>query len=487
MLHEENRAYLKAEERMNEKLRNLVSVIAGAAVCAKGMAAENRPDAMTALNQAAKPALEQVQTVAPSVAAQANPAVVSGLDLQVSGTRVLVQPGRIRLDGKVVEVPRATSLDIAPAEQAQVIDEPYQLSPDRPNQWRTGTHLTGCNSRSTVLPGSLVPGSVQVKLKDGTVMEKDKDYLIDEHWCVLGIAPGGRITTSSQVLISYKVAQMRLDAIEVNASGEVTLRKGTPKKNSPLPPAATSSTVRLAHVFMPYLGGTVEPWQVFVIGAPYAEPDAAESARRAAQVAKTLGKLRRGEKVTVVTWGDSVTCGCDASKPELGFPQLFASRLAERFPSAKVKYVNAGIGGTSTIDRLPGLDKDVLSAAPDLVVVEYVNDMGLPLDVVKKNYEVLISRIRAAGAEVVVIAPHFTWPEWMGHPHSRGGETRPAVGVIREVAKAADCAFADVSSRWAHLEKEGIPYLTYLDSGINHPDDRGHELFVTELMTFFPK
>jgi hypothetical protein len=46
-------------------------------------------------------------------------------------------------------------------------------------------------------------------------------------------------------------------------------------------------------------------------------------------------------------------------------------------------------------------------------------------------------------------------------------------------------ALADASLRWGHLLQEGIPYPTLLANSINHPDDRGHQLFALSLMELF--
>jgi lysophospholipase L1-like esterase len=86
----------------------------------------------------------------------------------------------------------------------------------------------------------------------------------------------------------------------------------------------------------------VQPWQVFEIGKPFDEPNDSEMQRRAGYVPKTLAKLRGGEPVTIVTWGDSVTAGGDVSSPEKMFAQLFPARLRERFPKSKITHVNAG-------------------------------------------------------------------------------------------------------------------------------------------------
>jgi len=45
---------------------------------------------------------------------------------------------------------------------------------------------------------------------------------------------------------------------------------------------------------------------------------------------------------------------------------------------------------------------------------------------------------------------------------------------------------ADAARRWEHLWIEGQPYITWLYNAINHPDDRGHRLFVEELQKFLP-
>jgi lysophospholipase L1-like esterase len=415
-----------------------------------------------------------------------NPFVIGGLEVETTGLRVIVHPGSCRIGDLSVAVKEKSEFQIEPAAFTPVNDEAVTLSSDPPNTWAAGTHLSGCMSRSTVLPGCLVPGSVVVRSPDGTVMEKGRDFLLDEHWAVLSRTTAGRIGAESRSLISYKVGLMRLDALEVDAAGKVSLTAGHSKKNSPLPPEATTGSMRLAHLFMPYGATSVETWQVFPIGPAFPEPDAHESTQRTALVPKTLKKLRAGNEVTIVAWGDSVTCGCDASRPELAFPERFVSLLGERFPDAKIKLVNAGIGGSNTSGRLPTFGKEVLSFHPDLVVIEFVNDMGLPLDTIKANFANAIAAIRGAGAEAVILTPHFVMPEWMGHSCSRGKDNRPGVAALRNIAATHKVALADAAARWEHLELEGIPYVTYLDSGINHPDDRGHDLFVKELLTFFP-
>ncbi|MCX7600283.1 MAG: SGNH/GDSL hydrolase family protein [Armatimonadetes bacterium] len=171
----------------------------------------------------------------------------------------------------------------------------------------------------------------------------------------------------------------------------------------------------------------------------------------------------------------------------MAFPWSFARALREKYPQASVKLVNAGIGGTSTAGRLANFDAEVLAHRPDLVTIEFVNDCGLPAETLLNNWRQAIQRTKATGADVIVVTPHLVMPPWMGWTYEDMWrlDNREAVELMRQVARETGAGLADVSRRWDHLCQEGPSCVTLLWNGINHPDNRGHELFVRELMTFF--
>jgi len=120
-----------------------------------------------------------------------------------------------------------------------------------------------------------------------------------------------------------------------------------------------------------------------------------------------------------------------------------------------------------------------------LVTIEFVNDSGMTPQQVDLVYADILRRLRRVGAEVIFITPHFTMPRMMKMKSLREPDRRPYVLALRAFADRRNVAVADASSRWAHLWKEGIPYVTLLRNGINHPDDQGHALFADELMKCF--
>jgi hypothetical protein len=67
----------------------------------------------------------------------------------------------------------------------------------------------------------------------------------------------------------------------------------------------------------------------------------------------------------------------------------------------------------------------------------------------------------------------------------RTTDPRPYVQFLYEFAEQHHLGIADASGRWAHLWKEGIPYITLLDNSFNHPDDQGHRFFAEEILKNF--
>lgn len=415
-----------------------------------------------------------------------NPSVIEGLDIVCQERAVKITTGQCRIGGKTVRV-EETELAIDPSESVSVDNEWHEIADDPPKQWRGGTRLIAGRQPFRVMPGQLKPNSLLIQAdatRTAACYERDRDYLLDEYWGALCRLPKGRIKPKQRVAISYVYGRRRVDRIEITPDGKVALRRGTPSIDCPAMPPKTPGALTLATLYRPYHAWSVRTEDVFVV-------DEVKAAERPTPdrvpVAKTLAKLRAGKPVTIVCWGDSVTVGGDASAPAKRYVDLFGSRLRERFGDGKITVINAGIGGTSTNNRLKDYAKEVLAHKPDLITVEYVNDMAMPVERLRANWRSAIAQARQIGAEFVIITPHYVTPLWMGKEHSRGPEVRANCLALRKLAAEEKVGLADAARRWELLEFEGVPYEILLKNGINHPDDRGHALFVDELMRLLPK
>jgi lysophospholipase L1-like esterase len=379
-----------------------------------------------------------------------------------------------------------------------VTAEALKLSTDKPAGWAKGTRLHACNARDVNASGSLVPGSLEIRrAKDGELLKAGEDYLVDEQWGHVGLGPKSSVTPNDTVFASYRYSLLRLDTVQVSPAGKVTLKAGEPHISAPVPPEPDAGCVAIAHVFVPYVASQVSADDIYPITET---AEQAITASTPGRIPKTLAKLKAGQPVTIVCWGDSVTAGGNASAPEKRYVDVFAAGLRTRFPSATIDVQNISAGGSNSRQWLdpekfpyrglhgaenPARFENVLKGKPDLVTIEFVNDASMNAVQVEETYSEILKRFAPGGTEVILITPHFTMWRMMGFTNMREPEKRPYVLALRDFANKHHIALADASARWEHLAKEGLPYLTLLHNTINHPDDRGHLLFAQELWKCF--
>jgi acyl-CoA thioesterase-1 len=103
----------------------------------------------------------------------------------------------------------------------------------------------------------------------------------------------------------------------------------------------------------------------------------------------------------VVVLGDSLTAGLGVA-PDEAYPARLESRL--RREGFAYRVVNAGVSGDTSAGGLRRVDW-VLRAKPDVVIVALgANDglRGLSVDALRDNLEAIVTRLRGAGARVLL-------------------------------------------------------------------------------------
>lgn len=383
----------------------------------------------------------------------------------------------------------------ASAKTVEVKGESLHLSLEKPDSYVSGSKLREIQTlgpgNGITATGAIDPNSVIVRYK-GIVLQRGKDYLLDANWGVLGIGPESCVTAADVVEVDYRYSLRRIDSYVVDTNGAKVVVQGISDLTVPQPPAIADGQLRLANIFVDYFndGKTAE---FFPITETHITTQTTSG-----RIPKILAKLQAGEQVRIVCWGDSVTEGGDASAPEKCYPAVFERMLKEKFPKANIVVNVVAVGGSGSPQWLypdkfkapAGRSQDclwekVVQSKPDLVTVEFVNDAGRAVPELHSIYSDILNRINAANAEVIFISPHFTLPSWMGFKGLKENENRPYVKMLKQFADAEKVAFADASTRWENLHKEGIPYITLLKNGVNHPDDRGHMFFAEELIKCF--
>ena len=388
----------------------------------------------------------------------------------------------------------------APAEIVEVRGETLRLSAVPVRRWTGGTKLKQIQhlGPGVGIPanGAVDPDSIVVRHRD-RVLVRGKDYLLDPVWGSLSLGPDSSVKTTDTVTVDYKFSLRRVDSVIRTANGKEIVRQGKSHLFSPEPPAIEAGETRVLNLFADYFysGRNTD---VFPVQETAAQ---AQTATTPGRIPKTLAKILAGGPVKIAAWGDSVTVGGDASDRErTAYVPVFRSRLQAKFPNADITVKTIAVGGSNSQQWLYPERYDVANNArtqqcqwelieqfqPDLVTIEFVNDAGLGNpERFDSVYNEIRKRITGMGAEIILITPHFTMPSMMGFQHLRESESREYVANLRRFASQYNIALADASSRWGHLWKEGLPYITLLRNGINHPDDRGHAMFADELMKCF--
>jgi lysophospholipase L1-like esterase len=413
---------------------------------------------------------------------------------------VEIGPGSVTVDGREVRLDEGVTFTIAPPETVQIRDEQHGTIPvfnPKTGGWLRGAKLKALIAQECTATGLLSEASVRIKPEAGAAepFKLDADYAMDTLWATFGRLEGGAIAADQPVFVDYDYSPSRLDSVMVDVSGKARLVAGEPGTALVFPPESGPGEVAVANIWVAGRTESLTAENLYPI--VFSPPEAKEVGETQAEkvLPKTLAKLRAGEKVTIVAWGDSVTCGGGVGQyPDLWWQQQFVTRLRERFPQATIELLTAGWGGSSSkryMDEPRGgkydFVRDVLDPKPDLVVIEFVNDAYLNVEKTQAHYAVILEHLRGVGAEVILNTPHYVRPDWMGVDTLKvSDDPRPYVAGLKLFAKNNNLGLADASAEWGKLWRKGLPYTTLLGNAINHPDGRGHALFADALMGLFP-
>ncbi len=190
--------------------------------------------------------------------------------------------------------------------------------------------------------------------------------------------------------------------------------------------------------------------------------------------------VRHNQELTIVALGSSSTAGARASDIGHSYPAVLQSDLQSALPTSHVAVLNRGVGGQDAAEELPRLERDVIAAAPSVVIWQVGANgamRGADPDRFERLVEQGVRRLEAAGVDVVLM----------------DNQRSPAVLAAAQHTKI-DLALADVAAHYnASLvargrlmdawQDEGFPYAQFLaDDGVHH-NDHGYACLAHALAT----
>lgn len=343
----------------------------------------------------------------------------------------------------------------------------------------------------------LIPGSVVISSTAGKVFKRGKDYECEEIWGSAGRLEKGKIREGMPVFISYDHCLSRLDSVIRNReNGEIRVICGKTHPIMPRVPALPRGWERLANIYYSRHYDRLTEEMIYpVTKKRFSRLPRAGSAEPL--LPGTLKKLRKGKKLRVLAWGDSVT-ECNYLPENQHWQVLFTKALAKKYPRCKIELISRGWDGHTSMDFLAAAEDSpfhfasrILETDADLIVSEFVNDAGTTPERFIPAYEKILKAFRAAGKEWIILTPHWILASWMaGHTVREirfcKDDPRKFVHFLRDFTEKNGIALADASAKYAEWAEMGFPYMACMTNGINHPDLRGMKLFSAALMELFP-
>ena len=394
----------------------------------------------------------------------------------------------------------SSTLTVEPAEQIYVENEKIGALPvynPKAAQYARGHKLAGVRAKECTVRHAMVPESLVVcSTPGGKPLVRGKDYEAELTWGCVGRLEGGVVGVSTPVFASYRYGRMRLDSAVLTAGGKIELRQGVGHVSIPKPPALAAGEKRLGNIWIAGSLKKLDDTVLFpVLEDHFPEPVVSAPFPAERLLPKTIAKLKAGERVRILAWGDSVTDAGYLPEPDKNRWQAqFVKRLRQRYPKAEIVLMSEAWGGRNTasyFNEPPGsvhnYKEKVLALKPDLIVSEFVNDAGLNEALVNQRYGRIRDDFKAIGAEWIILTPHYVRPDWMGLKSQKDidDDPRAYVKAVRKFGVENKIAVAEGSLRYGRLWRQGIPYLTLMMNNINHPDPFGMGLFADALMQLF--
>jgi acyl-CoA thioesterase-1 len=201
---------------------------------------------------------------------------------------------------------------------------------------------------------------------------------------------------------------------------------------------------------------------------------------------RSLEKLKSSPSFKVVTLGDSITEGYNASgfaktrapRNQPPYAEGFVRLLDQAFP-AKVSLSNLGVAGRTAGWGLKQLDR-VIAEKPDLVVIAFgMNDPVSSEQFQQTNLEIH-TRLQKEipQADLIFVSGMNNNPAWRD-PTKIPGFREALKNLIRP-----NVILADITTPWEKLlTRKNFSDLS--GNNVNHPNDFGHRLYSEILFSLF--
>lgn len=190
-------------------------------------------------------------------------------------------------------------------------------------------------------------------------------------------------------------------------------------------------------------------------------------------IKNAMMKALLGKDIVTAFIGGSITMGSLSSLPETCYAALVHKWWVNKFPDSNIKYINAGIGGTTSQFGVARVYNDVLCEKPDFVLCEFaVNDENTPF--FRETYESLVRVILGDESN-----PGLLLMNNVMYDSGKSAEEQHL-----EVAKHYNVPMLSMERTIFSQIKAGTIKASDITPDNLHPNDEGHRLVASVIIEF---
>lgn len=166
------------------------------------------------------------------------------------------------------------------------------------------------------------------------------------------------------------------------------------------------------------------------------------------------------------------------------YPNLVLKKLKAIYPLAVINIIVTAIGGENSVSGAKRFESEVLTHKPDVVVIDYTgNDTGTGLEKSKESWETMIKLALKNDVKVILVTPGVDQRIDINAPDN---PYQQHALQVRALAAKYHVGIADPFSIFQKMNKKPDFVNNYMAS-INHFNEKGHEIYATEIFKWFEK
>lgn len=193
----------------------------------------------------------------------------------------------------------------------------------------------------------------------------------------------------------------------------------------------------------------------------------------------------KNRTINLVFHGHSVPSGYFKTpdvKTFVAYPRLTLKKINELYPFAVVNAITTSIGGENSVAGAKRFEQDVLVHKPDVLFIDYaVNDAWISLEDAKEAWEEMIEKALAKNIKIILLTPS---PNLKVDINDTSDALYKHSEQIIMLAKKYNIGLADSYGAFRNVKNKTGSLKKYM-SQFNHPNKKGHELIVNEIIKWF--